>query len=158
MTLPQSDFLLSLIQENDFKIGAELGLAKAHTSRILMEKSSLSLLVGVDLGRRPERYEAQLALSKQYPSRYRLLTMSTGAASRVVLENFFDFVFVDAGHSYTAVRSDILHWTPKVRKGGCICGHDYHEKFPGVIRAVKECFGDSFVVFPEYTIWVKWIQ
>lgn len=50
-----------------------------------------------------------------------------------------DAVFIDADHSYEAVKRDILAWLPKVKGGGMICGHDFDE--PGVKQAVVEVFG-----------------
>lgn len=50
-----------------------------------------------------------------------------------------DFVFIDAGHDYQSVLNDIKWWTPIVRAGGILCGHDYGvEEFPGVKKAVDE--------------------
>lgn len=49
----------------------------------------------------------------------------------------YDLVFIDADHSYEAVKADIAAWTPKVRKGGVLAGHDYGV-FEGVTRAVNE--------------------
>jgi len=50
-----------------------------------------------------------------------------------------DFVFIDAEHSYEAVRADISAWWPKLRPGGMLIGHDYNpERFPGVCRAADE--------------------
>lgn len=53
----------------------------------------------------------------------------------------FDMVFVDAGHDYESCYEDIMAWLPRVRDGGILCGHDYCEDFPGVVRAVNEVFG-----------------
>ena len=64
------------------------------------------------------------------------------ADSAVAADSFahesLDFVFIDADHSYEAVRRDIEAWAPKVRAGGVLAGHDYSVDFPGVIRAVTE--------------------
>jgi len=35
-----------------------------------------------------------------------------------------DFLFVDAGHTYEAVRQDWLDWSPKIRLGGFVALHD----------------------------------
>lgn len=48
-----------------------------------------------------------------------------------------DCVFIDADHSYEAVRKDLRAWWPHVRSGGLFAGHDYH-MFEGVKRAVDE--------------------
>lgn len=50
-----------------------------------------------------------------------------------------DLVFLDADHSYEAVRRDIRAWLPKLKRGGVMCGHDWG--FREVIAAVKETFG-----------------
>lgn len=42
-------------------------------------------------------------------------------------DKFFDFVYIDANHSYENVKKDILAWLPKVKVGGIIAGHDYYE-------------------------------
>jgi len=53
----------------------------------------------------------------------------------------FDFVFVDADHSYSTVSADVRAWWPKVKPGGVLCGHDWcNPAGPqwGVKRAVSE--------------------
>jgi predicted O-methyltransferase YrrM len=54
------------------------------------------------------------------------------------LERFgaeFDLCYIDADHSYEAVRRDILACTRIVKPGGWLAGHDYHQ--PQVERAVR---------------------
>jgi hypothetical protein len=51
-----------------------------------------------------------------------------------------DFIFLDADHEYEGLKADIQAWTPYLRDGGIVCGHDYSEHFPGVKQAVSECF------------------
>jgi hypothetical protein len=48
-------------------------------------------------------------------------------------------VFIDAGHSYEAVKEDIA-WAEQADIP-LIVGHDYNELWPGVKRAVDEAFG-----------------
>jgi hypothetical protein len=66
---------------------------------------------------------------------------SMDAAFTVGVGKAFDFVFIDADHSYEGCAADIAAWAPKVKPGGYICGHDYENvDFPkfGVTRAVNE--------------------
>lgn len=52
-----------------------------------------------------------------------------------------DFVYIDSDHSYAGVLSALRRWHPRVKRGGLVCGHDYHEYADmsfGVIRAVDE--------------------
>jgi hypothetical protein len=63
--------------------------------------------------------------------------------SSAVIDGELDFVYLDADHTYEAVKADIAAWWPKVRVGGTLGGHDYIgiERFGvtfGVIRAVDE--------------------
>lgn len=61
-----------------------------------------------------------------------------------------DMVFIDGDHSYEGCKRDIEAWLPKARK--IICGHDYSNNWPGVIRAVDENIRDFFV---HESIWYK---
>jgi predicted O-methyltransferase YrrM len=56
-----------------------------------------------------------------------------------------DLIFVDGGHDYAEVVSDIEAWADKVVEGGIIAFHDYglkltdnSEQWPGVRQAVNE--------------------
>jgi len=74
-------------------------------------------------------------------------------AAQQVEDQSLDFVFIDADHSYEAVKADILAWRPKIRTGGIIAGHDYkgfrdRRGDYGVSRAVHEIFGESNVIQP----------
>ena len=50
----------------------------------------------------------------------------------------FDSVFIDASHNYEETLFEIVHTTKMINPGGILAGHDYHNDFRGVIRAVKE--------------------
>lgn len=50
-----------------------------------------------------------------------------------------DFVFIDANHTFEAVRDDLQAWFPKVKYGGILAGHDYYND-PGVKQAVDNFF------------------
>ncbi len=62
-------------------------------------------------------------------------------------DEYFDFIFIDADHTYEGCKKDLVDWWPKMKKGGVFCGHDYqHRKVRtrngkirfGVIEAVDE--------------------
>ncbi len=67
-------------------------------------------------------------------------------ASQTINETF-DFVFIDAMHTYEQVKADISFWWPKINKGGYMAFHDYQSGFPGVVKAVNEKF-----IKPTYVI------
>lgn len=73
-------------------------------------------------------------------------------------DNYFDFVFIDADHSYDSVKKDIDSWFSKVKQGGIIAGHDYLDKDPndGVTKAVDEKFRNkhtSLNIIPIESVW-----
>ena len=39
----------------------------------------------------------------------------------------FDFVYIDADHSYNGCLRDLNCWYPKVKRGGILAGHDFIE-------------------------------
>ena len=65
-------------------------------------------------------------------------------------DEYFDFVFIDADHSYECVKKDIEAWLPKVRVGGVMAGDDFGHH--GVRKAVKEVFGNNFKVYSP-SVW-----
>lgn len=78
-------------------------------------------------------------------------------ASSMFENNSLDAVFIDAEHSYDAVKQDIAAWYPKVKNGGILAGHDYVNYYPGVIRAVDEMFPSG--VSTEYrSCWVHEVK
>ena len=72
----------------------------------------------------------------------RFVGTSEEAALNSAVQGQFDFVFLDAMHTYEDVKADIERWWPRVRSGGVMAFHDYgHHDFPGVKQAVDERFG-----------------
>ena len=74
--------------------------------------------------------------------RRRILQMTTPEAARVVT-GLFDVIFVDADHTYEAVKKDLSLYFPKLASWGLMCGDDYgHPRDQrglwGVQKAVDE--------------------
>lgn len=135
----------ALAREKGWRRGVELGLG---TGLLFRRFLGLGIeMIGVDLGLRAERRMAVERLGGN------VLWMKTALAAEHIADGWADFVFVDAGHSYGAVKSDLEAWEPKVRAGGWFGGHDYHPNHPGVIRAVDERFGEVDLL--EGWIWAR---
>lgn len=68
-------------------------------------------------------------------------TSGNAAAQFTASGERFDFVFIDADHSYEGVLCDLVWWWPLVKHGGYLCGHDYdHPRIGEVKRAVDKRF------------------
>jgi predicted O-methyltransferase YrrM len=135
--------------------GAELGLGKGHLLRRFHGPCPQLSMIGVDHFAREDRKALVLAIAEAHPDRCTILPVDTTQAAKQVEDGSLDFIFIDAGHSYEAVRDDIAAWASKVKPGGWVGGHDYHASHPGVIQAVDEAYGDT-VQHLEDAIW--WIR
>ena len=62
-----------------------------------------------------------------HAAKARLLRNSSTAAAQTFLDGSVDFVYLDARHTYDAVREDLQAWWPKIREGGILAGEDYME-------------------------------
>jgi len=127
--------------------GAEIGVLYGDTSQhLLIELPNLTLfsidpyLPYDEPNRTAEdmnRYERQ-ARDKLAPfgARSKMMRTTSVVAAKQIPDGLLDFVFIDALHTYEAVREDIHTWYPKVRSGGLFAGHDW--SWPGVKQAVTE--------------------
>jgi hypothetical protein len=72
-------------------------------------------------------------------------------------DEFFDFIYIDANHTYESVKKDIISCLPKLKKGRFIAGHDYSESWPEVKKAVDEIFSKPDHVFEDES-WIKFVE
>jgi predicted O-methyltransferase YrrM len=146
---------VALVNEQGWTKGAELGVDKGILFGMLLKSCPQLHLIGVDTFPDRDRSARVFDLAQEHEDRATVLEMTTHLASRVMPNRSLDFVFIDADHSYEAVRQDIADWTHKVKPGGWVGGHDYSRKFPGVIKAVNEAF-PHVTTWPG-TIWGVWV-
>lgn len=168
----RAHILESLVKENGWRIGAELGVLRGDTFLHLLRACPDLAMVGVDLWQyQPDKdacrdeggrsylnhdlegyYAALKDALTPFAERAALLRMDTVEAAGKFPDRHFDFVFIDADHTYEGVSRDIDAWLPKVRPGGRLIGHDYDRaKFRGVVRAVDERFPHR-TLYPDH-VW-----
>ena len=146
-------------------IGVEVGTsAGVNASEILKEWKEIEKLYCIDSYPVYSDFGTQLAQTTllfcaigniiKEPKAHLLLEPSTVGACRFE-DKSLDFVYIDANHSYSYVKEDILAWLPKVKKGGIIGGHDldwkdteFGNKY-AVLKAVREIFDDKFNHHPS---------
>lgn len=101
-------------------------------------------------------------VARAHPARARVIKARSTEAVMEIDDRSLDLVFIDADHSYEGCLADIRAWLPKVKPGGWIGGHDYHNPDPnfrfGVDRAVDEWSaetGRAIETDRNFTWWSK---
>lgn len=151
------DWIESIVKENGWTAGAELGVLKGQTFLHLLSTCQDLTLIGVDLwADQPQTpgqedkigrdFASMLANIKRqsvgYGERARTIQDWTVNAAEQVADGSLDFVFVDADHSSEATRADIEAWISKLKPTGKMMGHDINW---GSVRSVVA------EIFPNYT-------
>lgn len=88
----------------------------------------------------------------------RVLRKFSADAVKEFDDGFFDWVFIDANHSYEACLEDLRLWAPKVKADGLILGHDFaahasarNAKY-GVVEAVATLTRDTGYLLAAVTV------
>jgi predicted O-methyltransferase YrrM len=144
----RKQFLKHLIIINGFKTMIEVGIDTGKTTFFLLDNIPDLIIYAIDT-------DTSKFYNKNIKEKYgdRLIPMqgySYDMADKLP-NNFADIVFIDADHSYEAVKKDILKYSPKLKETGLLTGHDID--YPGVNQAVKEMI-NTFDVGPNF-VWVK---
>jgi predicted O-methyltransferase YrrM len=144
--------LARYFNELGFRIGAEIGVYDGYFSEELCKHIPGLKLYAIDSWQTYKNYkigytDIQLALAyritherlEKYDTE--IIKAFSMDAVKDFKDNSLDFVYIDGNHEYSHVKEDIEMWTPKVRKGGVVSGHDYYitrSGNEGVINAVNE--------------------
>jgi predicted O-methyltransferase YrrM len=145
ITKERWDVIADLLKTYNCKTMVEVGGAKGLMARSVLHLYPLEVLYEIEIN--PKEVEHLQKQSEIFPTT-KIYTMSSKEASALI-PNELDLVYIDADHSYESCKEDILLWSPKVKIGGIICGHDYTLENPGVIKAVDELFNKQYVNFEK---------
>jgi len=150
--------LLELWRDAGYEVGAEIGTEAGRYAEEICRTLPGVKLYCVDPWQTYDRYAdhvSQSRLDNFYHVAYSRLTQQNQFNVELIREmsleavkrfkpGSLDFVFIDGNHHFDFVMQDIIAWTPIVRAGGMVAGHDYKpeglEKTPipfGVIEAVN---------------------
>lgn len=106
------------------------------------------------MAKQEDVYAQFLENTKQYKNITPIRKPSLEAAKDFEDESL-DCVFIDMGHTYQEVVDDINAWSPKIRKGGAVIGHDFmHGTWQQVVEAVTDTLGKPYELHD--TIWVHY--
>jgi hypothetical protein len=139
-----------IIKENNYRHVAEIGVRRGWFSDWLLNNTQatvFSIDCWVD-GTENIETEATLneTIERLYPHGRRSIIIK-GFSEDVqdfFREDCLGLIYIDALHEYNAIRNDIRSWWPKLKRGGCMSGHDYSQHhWPGVYRAVNEFVNEN---------------
>lgn len=140
-------FLNYLIQKYNLKVMAEVGVRDGRTTFFLLDHNPELKIYAIDKSIAgffsPE-------IQKKYGNRLVFLEQLSDTGHQYIHE-LLDLVFIDADHSYEAVKKDIKNYSTKLKNTGWLTGHDID--FPGVNKAVKELIV-GYDVGPN-NVWIK---
>lgn len=110
--------------------GAEIGVAKGHYSKVILERWKGELLYSIDAWPYFEDRRGWLKATFEnlsgFGERSKIIkATSEYAAKNSIKDRELDFVYIDASHYYRSVKNDLSIWWSKVKEGGMISGHDY---------------------------------
>jgi predicted O-methyltransferase YrrM len=133
-----------LLELYDCPVGVEIGVNRGHFSEHLLVTTGQNLtLYSVDSWD-SKNGEERLAEARQRLSRFgernHIIVSTSVEAAKLFKDDFFDFVYIDADHSYEAVKADLEAWWPKAKDKALFSGHDYINKRRqvDVVKAVDE--------------------
>lgn len=65
----------------------------------------------------------------QFPSvKFKHVNELSIEAASLFSDEYFDWIYIDALHTYEGVRDDIQYYWPKLQRGGLFSGHDFTSK------------------------------
>lgn len=143
----RGEWLVRMAKRHGWRVGAEIGVWYGETFFRLLDSLPELVLFGVDiwtpspvaLPHHPDQAQNRAEVMGKigrYGARASIIEKPSLEAVHLFQDGTLDFVFIDADHEYEAVCADIRAWTPKVKVGGYVTGHDYD--MAGVRRAVDE--------------------
>jgi hypothetical protein len=149
--------MLSLLPIN--LIGAELGVFEGEFSKIILNKIQPSVLFLVDIfkgemcsGDKNGDNMKTILLESSYnklleyyknTDNVKIIKDTTINFLNSLNDDYLDFVYIDADHTYDGVYADLMLSRLKVKNNGYILGHDYTPRFQGCMDAVN-CFVKQF--------------
>ncbi len=142
------------------RIGVELGSFKGQFANTILNNWEGKLLM-VDVWRELphqeyddasnhrehiDAYSQSMENIKGFEDRAYMLRMKGEHACDFIQDESLDFIYIDANHTYDAVKQDLKLWYPKIKSGGLVMGHDY---LPDYFYEGKEEKNQAVYTYPD---------
>ena len=162
--------LAHLFHELGFTVGVEVGTERGQYAKAMLTRNPDLKLYCVDPWIAYQGYREHVTQEKLDWLYSEAVTRLEGL-NAVLVRKFshdaaadfkdesIDFVYIDGNHEFRHVVNDIADWTPKVRKGGIVSGHDYIQRnnegyLMGVVEAVTGYVG-AYHIDPLFVVGTK---
>ena len=161
--------VVNLISEKD--VCMELGVYKGDYANEMLKRSPSKLYL-IDPWQSimdvPNRWHARPqsemdSLKLEVANRFRdndnveILEEYSGDSVHNFFDGHFNFIYIDANHSYEYIKSDLNNWWPKLKSGGFMCGNAYQDNYYqkevldfGVVPAVDEFVKDNSTSIKDF--------
>jgi hypothetical protein len=70
-----------------------------------------------------------------------------------VPDESLDLLFIDGCHEIECIAEDLELWIPKVKPRGVVMGHDYSERWPGVMMVLNELRAGKDLYLGSDLVW-----
>ena len=129
-----NQYALKYINKGD--ICAEVGVWKGDLTSEILKHKSLKLHL-IDPWKTQDVIDRCYSIEQEKLNKiYEKVSNEFGKLSNVEIHRefstnvsfpteYFDWVYIDADHSYDAVKKDLEFYYPLMKKGGYLCGDDY---------------------------------
>jgi hypothetical protein len=159
--------LATLFKALGYTKGAEVGVEQGVFSEALLQKHPDLTLHCIDAWKTYRAYRDHVRQSKldgfMNAATARLAQFGERAIchrgfSMHVVEEFpsgyFDFVYIDANHSFDFIMEDLIEWSKRVRPGGIVSGHDYIKRKDRTCQVVEavQVYTEAHQINPWFTI------
>lgn len=160
------DDLAALFHTLGYEVGAEVGTEKGRYAKTMCDANPGVKLYCVDAWKIYEGYRCRahkgpeeqsrvdgyLAECKQRLAPYNIQYVRKFSMDAVndFADNSLDYVYLDGNHTLKYVVEDLVYWTPKVRSGGIVSGHDFLP--PGIKGSLSDVAPAMFAYTWAYGI------
>lgn len=167
------DDLAACFRACGFTVGVELGVEQGAYAEVLCRANPGVHLYCVDAWRTYPGYRDHVTQAKLdgffESTKQRLAAFNVTfkrdwsiGASGAFSEGSLDFVFIDANHTLPHVIADLHAWSPKVKRGGIIAGHDFCKRVRNgyqvhVVEAVQ-AWTQAYQIAPWFVLGRKEVR